>query len=370
MRFRFVSLFLLNTTSAEGQASLDDDIYFRRLRLRLRCGTDFEFAFSSGNVGDTRSMGQAYGHVLTVVENEFVRVQAVDDVAEAGKHVDFVQLRQMRLPEEYAMNVKHIGVLFCIDSNRDGVFSYDDLRGFVDWCNDVLPPDIGDGDVVATLQGTCLLRLWSVCRAAPDGDDVFVDWVLMLLERTYPKHVWRPQSPADSTTVDTTNSSGTDNDETADEVRIDDVSGSAIFGDTMLDDAPPLAPVGSGPVLPQGKHRYGSACTALTYDLLQLGSVYGLSYATFVDMLHAAGGTTAVLDESTTPVHSPQSLDDSSVRRTSFDVPEGDEEPPGDPETNWVGEPALRAFVAAFVESLWVTLDRLGLSMLTDPDQH
>jgi hypothetical protein len=328
-------------------------------------------------------MGQAFAFLLDTAENEFLRVQGVDSAEHAGRAITYQQLRQMRLPEDYTVNTKHLAVLFCIDANNDGVVSYDDLRNFISWAADVLPPAQQGEEFAAALEARCMLRLWSRVRSAPRGNDILVDWVLLLVEKALPKHVQRPVSKrhgggASALAADQDDSSSSDDGASMGSSASQPEEVVAL---TELNAAP-----GEGENAASASHygrasqdrRFGMAAVAFLYDLLQLDSVYGLAFPAFHALLMGAGSSTAAvnLPRRTQPnlTHSGEGdvttdSDDgiSSDLMPSFDhaMEDGGGDTPSN-EAVWVEEEPLRAFLDAFALSMWATLHRLGLHILTD----
>eukprot|EP00672_Neobodo_designis_P010234 CAMPEP_0174855054 /NCGR_PEP_ID=MMETSP1114-20130205/32363_1 /TAXON_ID=312471 /ORGANISM="Neobodo designis, Strain CCAP 1951/1" /LENGTH=347 /DNA_ID=CAMNT_0016089769 /DNA_START=30 /DNA_END=1069 /DNA_ORIENTATION=- len=347
-------------------------------------------------------MGQAFSYALDTAEREFVRVQGVASAEEAGRAVNYHQLRNMQLPEDLAPNTKHVAVLFSIDAGLDGVFSFDDLRNFIGWAADVMPGSAAGDDFAAQLQARCIFRLWSSVRQSPRGNDVFIDWLLLLAERAFPRHVMRPAGETgetgdvfgeddDGDSSDTTTTDGSSGESSAPQA-IDDVSQIVRDADDAVDGA-----AGNSTVIgiAAGDHnvasndvegerrRFGAAAVALVYELLQLEAVYGLDFDGFLHLLTGAAGAApemeaAPMDESTddgapsSPATTSSGGDgeedtagffqpgEGTSRTTaliaSFDTPrEGQSD-----ELPWVEEAPLRAFLDAFAQSMWVTLQRLG----------
>jgi hypothetical protein len=194
-------------------------------------------------------MGQSFVFALDHVEKEFVRVQQVshqpnslegstssanghrtytssgtqivddDDPyaaqAQLSTNIEYSTLQHIVLPESIRVNTSHIAVLYCIDGNRDGVFSYDDLTNFVKWVYQEVPADVSSEDFAETVQARATLRLWKECRqyaesrraatrdgrhddsddadgqvyrdeAPPEAADYFVDWMIRFLNRNFP----------------------------------------------------------------------------------------------------------------------------------------------------------------------------------------
>jgi hypothetical protein len=365
-------------------------------------------------------MGQAFSYALETAESEFVRVQNVATAEEAGRAVNYHQLRNMRLPDELAPNTKHVAVLFSIDAGLDGVFSFDDLRNFIGWAADVMPSAAAGGDdFAAQLQARCIFRLWSTVRHSPRGNDIFIDWILLLAERAYPQHVLRPSVERggdndglfgdDDSSVSASDLASSDSSAAE---AIDNVSQIAGDGGQGFDgdrshvdgDGAPLDHVeammagierqnGASNDVEGERRRFGAAVVSLLYELLQLDAVYGLDFDGFLSLLtgaaggvDAADGDPAPGEESTCGAEQEEAPEDGSMTPTTTDDDDDDDdgtffnggrgsELVGSFETPregaakglpWVAEAPLRAFLDAFAQSMWVTLRRLGLHMLAD----
>jgi hypothetical protein len=412
-------------------------------------------------------MGNAYSNMLDIVEREFVRVQQLDDGAEAARGITFAQLKDVRLPDDYAVDTSHIAVLFCLDANRDGWFSYDDLVNFLQWAAlSSGTASTAHGHAAAdALQARCVLRRWKLCieaarakeRGGPlegsggsdddgafdfslaDADDtiaadptVFVDWFMLLLEKTHPTSVERVvfaaagegeadvtlgTPPAEAWAPDTTaphraapvpnvadnsleavdpndvtqpsyddagdrpHDEPYDDDDDDDDVNVDDIDGDeyistdssddgrANFTGLGVDDLPP----------PPRPAVYFGPCVALAFDLLQVGAVYGLTFSGFVAMLRGEDGNAEDDDEMFLSSRravppAPHAVvgdehDDAGTEEGSGEDDDG-RRVAGDGEGRGVEEAALRAFVAAFVASMWATLERLGLRALAGRASH
>ncbi|CUF11507.1 Hypothetical protein, putative, partial [Bodo saltans] len=224
-------------------------------------------------------MGQSFVFALNHVENEFVRVQQIphqpnslegsttsapghhssyapgarsavvddDDPYEAqarlSTNIEYSTLQHIVLPESIRqhivlpesirVNTSHIAVLYCIDGNRDGVFSYDDLTNFVKWVYQEVPADVSAEDFAETVQAKATLRLWKECRqyaearrattreshhdesdegdgqayrdeAPPEAADYFVDWMVRFLNRNFPLMVPKISEAASTPTTSRT----------------------------------------------------------------------------------------------------------------------------------------------------------------------
>jgi hypothetical protein len=233
----------------------------------LQWGNSMSFVF----VCDAKEMGQSFVFALDHVEKEFVRVQELAqsnslegstnsmppilglDTKSCGKenpanddddddpyaaqarlqtNILFRTLQKVVLPESIRVNIAHIAVLYCIDSNHDGVFSYDDLTNFVKWVYQEVPADVLPEDFAEAVQAKATLRMWKECRqhaesrrhptttgetsdneeqdvglrdeAPAEAADYFVDWVVRFLERNYPLVVTKATECASTPTTSRT----------------------------------------------------------------------------------------------------------------------------------------------------------------------
>ncbi len=88
------------------------------------------------------------------------------------------------LPADYSFPFCHIGTLFCMDANKDGRFTLDDLisSSFAETAsNQIKKSSHRQHEVTSQLQAQCTLTLWNtVC-----GDDAkeaeFVAWLSRLV---------------------------------------------------------------------------------------------------------------------------------------------------------------------------------------------
>lgn len=315
-------------------------------------------------------MGTAYSSVLDTAESEFVRVQGVERPELAAKHVTYLQLRQMRQVDDYAVNTKHIAILYALDAGRDGCFSYDDLRGFINFAASAVKSRDTESpsEFSAMLQARCLLRLWKDC--ASDGNDVFADWLLLMIERTYPRQVRQPPTRhvGGSPNEDFFGDTDSDLSDSPNHVGLDDLARPQTTTSTTnhnSDDDDDLTAAEE----PPGR-SFGPACVALIYDLLQINAVYGIDLNSFAAMLRGADAATNAYSPPEEQLQVPEGIDDvehddeddtsRSIVFSSFDAPESgnsDEELAFD-------EAPLRAFLNAFAETMWRTLGNLGLQVL------
>ena len=292
-------------------------------------------------------MGSAYSNVLELVESEFLRVQGAATIQEAGRGITYAQLRQVRLPDEFTLDFSHVGVLYCLDANKDGWFSYDDVVGFVRFVA-LLPHSRGaDGDFCEMVQARCWLRVWKDVIEEGSSEST-VSWMLHFLEKCHPdsvKHVvsLEPSSPPRS-------SGG--------------FSPSAGTSDSSDESDDGLHP-------PQKRasvaNHYGAACVALLHDVLRVGEVYQLDFISFAELVSCGGSLEAATKSPTVPAasHDKVPLCPGVVGEVPDDASRSDaaaatvqlEIPP-------VPEAELRLFLRGFFDGVWATLSQLGLSVL------
>lgn len=344
-------------------------------------------------------MGQAYSYVLDTAEREFARVQKTDG-HHAGQAITYSQLRRMQFPEDYAPDTRHLAVVFCMDFNRDGRFSYDDMRNFINWAADAVPAAHTD-DFTAQLEARCLIKLWTCVRHSTRGNDVFAEWLLLLLERTYPAYVQRPRAErVDNLDNDTSStSSGSDGEDPGKAESVASSSPEEVVAAAQLHSAGGEVNRASD----EGR-RFGPPCVALLYDVLRLDAVYGLDFGAFAGLVvgasdggpgpqvvgePAAAGSSSTASSVTAGSRSRASSTCSSDADTatffgdaaaqsggtaasvlaSFDTPRdgGDTASlENDAPRPWADEMALRVFIDAFAHSMWATMHRLGLNVLSD----
>ncbi|ORC87818.1 uncharacterized protein TM35_000202270 [Trypanosoma theileri] len=86
-------------------------------------------------------------------------------------------LREMTsfLPESLSnVDLHHLPLLFVLDNDKDGLFSYDDLQQFIAWSMEAVPKEISIDDLMDVLRGRAVLRCWYVCcmESQKGGDGI------------------------------------------------------------------------------------------------------------------------------------------------------------------------------------------------------
>lgn len=189
-------------------------------------------------------MGQSFVHGLDLVEREFVRIQRSTDeaggslpkgddddpyapLAALKTNLTYSMIRKFVISDTLSVNLRHVAVIYCLDGNKDGVFSLDDLTNFVKWVYQEVSNDVPAEEFSEVVQAKASLRMWKECRLqaqqalsardpnivvqqqstpglnAVDTSDEdkdselhdaaavhFVNWMLIFLERNFP-----PQLP-------------------------------------------------------------------------------------------------------------------------------------------------------------------------------
>ena len=122
-------------------------------------------------------MGTSHSTAIEVVEKEFLRVQMpssrngsalegnneVEIFSKPRRNITHLELLQMNLPDAFRVDVQHIAVLFVLDANKDGLFSYDDIVAFINWVAATVPSDTGGSEMADAVQARCVLRMWKDC---------------------------------------------------------------------------------------------------------------------------------------------------------------------------------------------------------------
>ncbi|KAH9599279.1 hypothetical protein LSM04_003330 [Trypanosoma melophagium] len=68
------------------------------------------------------------------------------------------------LPETLStVDLHHLPLLFVLDNDKDGLFSYDDLQQFISWSMEAVPKEVSIDDVIDVLRGQSVLRCWYMC---------------------------------------------------------------------------------------------------------------------------------------------------------------------------------------------------------------
>ena len=142
--------------------------------------------------------GSAYSNLLNVIDEEYLRVQGATCLLDATRCITFEQMLRFRLPADYQLNFHHVALLFCLDANQDGWFSYDDLTSFARFIasfpSSVIESWGGAGDFRESVQARCWLRMRE-CVLAPverasDQNDRVLSWFLLFLQRAVPHGFW------------------------------------------------------------------------------------------------------------------------------------------------------------------------------------
>lgn len=127
------------------------------------------------------NMGGSVSNLRRNLQGEFNRLCPVKKQA-----LVLNQLLQLRVNNiscsPWLVDTQHLGVLFNLDSDRDGQFSLPELESFLELAtrqSNKHPPH----EFQSQLQGHCTYRLWKAI-AQEDGQEVFVDWFCKLLLRT------------------------------------------------------------------------------------------------------------------------------------------------------------------------------------------
>ncbi|OLQ09677.1 hypothetical protein AK812_SmicGene6743 [Symbiodinium microadriaticum] len=105
-------------------------------------------------------------------------------------------LQRLVTPEDLSLDFRHIATLWKLDSNRDGVVTFEELVTFAEFCNEQRMM-LGDLELSQKLKALCVMEMITdVCDE--DGQDVFVDWMLKLVAQVQEC----PSTIASTTAVD------------------------------------------------------------------------------------------------------------------------------------------------------------------------
>lgn len=89
---------------------------------------------------------------LISVEVERIRVDKGRDF------LILAEVLQMKLPEEISVSFYHIGTLFCLDSDKDGRFTLQDLENYASFCHEK-QKHYKPHEVQSMLQGACTFSM-------------------------------------------------------------------------------------------------------------------------------------------------------------------------------------------------------------------
>ena len=89
----------------------------------------------------------------------------------------------MSLPEDYRINMCHLGMLFMMDWNKDGRFSLDDMQSFGKMSiKTIQDKGFKTHELSQQIQAHCTLEMWqTVCGSSAKEDD-FVAWLSRVLQ--------------------------------------------------------------------------------------------------------------------------------------------------------------------------------------------
>lgn len=223
------------------------------------------------------SMGSAYSNMIELVDAEFLRVQKVSSIHEARRNITLPELIDLRLPDGYELDLHHLGVLYMLDANRDGAFSYDDIISFIQWVHGVT--SYGGREAIGAtfgdfIQARALLQLWGACHpvAAEAADNLeVVSWVLLLLERACPS----------STLRETVNGTATQSPSLVAEFDVTPASLEGYDGQDDEDEDEDRCPIRSV----QQRRKFGLDALALLRKLLGVEQHYNMDVQSFLAVL-------------------------------------------------------------------------------------
>ncbi|CAK9093295.1 unnamed protein product, partial [Durusdinium trenchii] len=87
-------------------------------------------------------------------------------------------LQRLVTPQEYMLDFRHIATLWKLDSNHDGVVSFEELVAFTEFIND--HRSLGDVELSQKLKALCVLEM-AVDVCSEGGHHLFVDWAIKLV---------------------------------------------------------------------------------------------------------------------------------------------------------------------------------------------
>lgn len=357
-------------------------------------------------------MGQSFVFALDHVEKEFVRIQQVghpnsleastnsippscsgavskgnvessheDEVdpyeaqAQLATNLQFSAIQKIVLPESIRVNTNHIAVLYCLDGNRDGVFSYDDLTNFVKWVYQEVPADVTAEDFGETVQAKATLRMWKECRqyaesrrvsggsedasdyeqeprdeSPPAAADYFVDWMIRFLNRNFPLMV---PVCAECTSTPTTSRTPPP--------PVASLPGLVIGtedrqGFPHLPDVPPPSSscfaYTSAAAAVHVPDIFGSNALECLYELLNVRDGYGMTLQQFERVLQCNSVSPAV------GVGEPETLLSSKADDQSMG------KQPVNANLVRISKNSIVPLLTSFIRSYWRILSRLGLGVL------
>ena len=99
-------------------------------------------------------------------------------------HIDTLTYKQVigiRPPETYFLNLKHLAVLWVLDSNHDGVFTLAELLQFAEYCNEEakLHPE---QEFTARTQANCSGQFW-LALTQKNGISIAMNWIISLIQQ-------------------------------------------------------------------------------------------------------------------------------------------------------------------------------------------
>ncbi len=126
-------------------------------------------------------MGLTESRLASHLEGEFSRLGAV--VADDGTAVlTLHQVLEAHPPRDISFELKHIGTLFLLDLDRDGLFCVKHFLDFAVWCH---AKDVRTHDVAAGVRALCTSQMYGeVCER--EGADAFTDWFCRLVTLSGP----------------------------------------------------------------------------------------------------------------------------------------------------------------------------------------
>lgn len=87
-------------------------------------------------------------------------------------------LQRLATPEEFMLDFKHIGTLWKLDANHDGVVTFEELVAFAEFCND--QKILGDLELSQKLKALFAMEMAADARSE-NGQYFWVDWMLKLV---------------------------------------------------------------------------------------------------------------------------------------------------------------------------------------------
>ena len=295
-------------------------------------------------------MGAAFAALLDHSEREFLRVQRVGDLSEARKAITLTELQQFRpLSDDFALDLSHLALLYCLDSNRDGTISLDDMINFIMWLGASLSNEaafersIGSAPLASSwtfrevVQARCVCRLVNEVIVSPSAggpsspplapavgvttscgltattvtttapttvaDDeealrertlsdsgnprfaALTDWFLALVERTHPTAVMADPRPKRLAARTILRRRRNATTVATDDGKVSPLSSDSDEWDDDEEEEDGGMKIDEEPLPTSDFPRYKHACLRSVYDLTHVGQSYSMSFPEFVQLL-------------------------------------------------------------------------------------